>query len=108
MLQDGPGFVLFDTLRHHVQDVMHHRSTQLQIKVGLNTLFGHCLGYALGVTSYRGHKKELLLKLEWFLTRNHLTLCIKQLAAKLLNVEQCIYLQTAWPADFPATSPTVE
>ena len=24
MLQDGSGLVLFDTFRHHVQDVMHH------------------------------------------------------------------------------------
>lgn len=52
MLQNGPGFVLFDTLRHHVQDVMHHRSTQLQVKVGLHTLFGYSLGYTLRVTSY--------------------------------------------------------
>ena len=28
MLQDHPRLVLFDPLRHHVQDVMHHLATQ--------------------------------------------------------------------------------
>lgn len=51
VLQDGSGLVLFDALWHHVQDVVHHGSTQLQVKVRLHTLFGHCLGYSLGVTS---------------------------------------------------------
>ena len=57
MLQDGPGLVLFDTLWHHVQDVVHHSSTQLKVKVRLHTLFSHCLGYTLGVTSCWGNQK---------------------------------------------------
>lgn len=62
MLQDGSGLVLFDALWHHVQDVVHHSSTQLQVKVRLHTLFGHSLGYALGVTSWWGDQEQLLLK----------------------------------------------
>ena len=50
VLQDGPGLVLLDALGHHVQDVVHDSSTQLQVEVGLDTLLGHRLGHALGVT----------------------------------------------------------
>lgn len=41
MLQNGTSLVLLDALRHHVKDVMHHSCSQLQVKVGLNTLLGH-------------------------------------------------------------------
>lgn len=51
VLQDGSGLVLFDALGHHVQDVVHHSSTQLQVKVRLHTLFSNRLGYTLGMTS---------------------------------------------------------
>lgn len=62
MLQDGSRLVLFDALRHHVQDVMHYSSTQLQVKVRLHTLFGHSLGYALRVSSCLGKiEKQLFL-----------------------------------------------
>lgn len=50
VLQDGPGLVLLDALGHHVQDVVHDCGAQLKVKVGLNTLLGHRLGHALGVT----------------------------------------------------------
>ena len=30
MLQDGPGFVLLDSLRHHIQDVMHYLKLTLK------------------------------------------------------------------------------
>lgn len=51
MLQNGPGFVLFDSFRHHVQDVMHHSCSQLQVKVRLHTLFCHSLCNSLGVAT---------------------------------------------------------
>lgn len=51
MLQDCLGLVGLDTLGHHVQNIMHDGSTQLEIVVGLDTLLGHCLGNALGVTT---------------------------------------------------------
>lgn len=37
----------FLTLRHHVQDVVHHCRTQLQIKMALHALLSHSLGHAL-------------------------------------------------------------
>lgn len=40
MLQNGASLVLLDTLRHHVQNVMHDSCSELQVKVGLNTLLG--------------------------------------------------------------------
>lgn len=58
VLQDGSGLVLFDPLRHHVQDVMHHSCTQLQVKVRLHTLFGHSLCNTLRVTSCRGNQSK--------------------------------------------------
>lgn len=41
MLQDGAGLVLLDTFWHHVQDVMHHSRSQLQVKVRLDSLLCH-------------------------------------------------------------------
>ena len=41
MLQYGACLVLLDTLWHHVQDVMHDSRSQLQVKMGLNALFGN-------------------------------------------------------------------
>ncbi len=41
MLQDGASLVLLDALWHHVQDVMHHSCSQLQVKVRLNALLSH-------------------------------------------------------------------
>lgn len=55
VLQDGSGLVLFDALGHHVQDVVHHGGTQLQVEVRLHALFGDSLGHALGVTSCWGN-----------------------------------------------------
>ena len=40
MLQNGPSFVLFDSLGHHVYNIVHNGSTQLKIKVRLHTLLG--------------------------------------------------------------------
>mmetsp|Transcript_21771 Transcript_21771/g.52021 ORF Transcript_21771/g.52021 Transcript_21771/m.52021 type:complete len:220 (-) Transcript_21771:2237-2896(-) len=47
VLEDGPRFVLLDALWHHVQDVVHDRGAELEIKVALDALLGHGLGHAL-------------------------------------------------------------
>mmetsp|Transcript_29770 Transcript_29770/g.62392 ORF Transcript_29770/g.62392 Transcript_29770/m.62392 type:complete len:390 (-) Transcript_29770:1623-2792(-) len=52
MLQDGLRLVLLHALGHHVQNVMHHRSAQLQIVVALDALLGHSLGNTLGVAAF--------------------------------------------------------
>ena len=45
MFQDGPGLVLLDTLRHHVDDVVHHagplRSLGLDSKLPPHRQWGH-------------------------------------------------------------------
>lgn len=33
VLQDCPGLVLFDPLRHHVQNIMHHSCPQLKVEM---------------------------------------------------------------------------
>ena len=48
-LQNGPRFVGLDALGHHVQDVVHHRRSQLQVKVGLHPLLRHRLRDTLRV-----------------------------------------------------------
>ena len=40
MLQNSTSLVLLDTLRHHIQNVVHDSCSELQVKVGLNTLLG--------------------------------------------------------------------
>lgn len=40
MLQDRARLVRTDAFRHHVENVVHHRRSQLEIKVRLDTLFG--------------------------------------------------------------------
>jgi len=51
MLQDGLGLVLLDRLWHHVQDIVHHRSTQFQVIMRLDTLFRDGLRDAFAVTA---------------------------------------------------------
>lgn len=41
MLQNSPGLVLLDTLRHHVDNVVHNRSAQLQVEVRFDALLRH-------------------------------------------------------------------
>ena len=53
MLQNGPRFILFDSLRHHIQNIVHDRSAQLQIIVALHALLGDGLSHALRVTSFK-------------------------------------------------------
>ena len=56
-LEDGARLVCLDTLRHHVQDVVHHRRSQLQVEVRLHPLLRHrlrdTLGVSAGKTTYR-------------------------------------------------------
>ena len=52
MLQNGSGFVLFDTFGHHVQDVVHDGGAELQIKVGFDPLLRHSLGHTFRVTAF--------------------------------------------------------
>ena len=47
VLEDSPSLVLSDTLRHHIQDVMHHRCPQFKVKVALHSLLGNSLGHTL-------------------------------------------------------------
>lgn len=63
MLQDGSGFVLFDSFWHHVQDVMHNGCPQLQVKVRLHTLLCDSLCYALGVTAWKEQSTSAVLTL---------------------------------------------
>lgn len=53
MLQNNTGLVLFDSFRHHVQNVMHDSSSQLQVKVAFNSLLGDCLGNAFRVSPFK-------------------------------------------------------
>ena len=59
MLQDCPGHVLFDSLWHHVQDVVHDGGSQLQIEVRLDALLCHSLCDALGVTSFELTREQV-------------------------------------------------
>mmetsp|Transcript_7034 Transcript_7034/g.20668 ORF Transcript_7034/g.20668 Transcript_7034/m.20668 type:complete len:555 (-) Transcript_7034:1166-2830(-) len=51
VLQDGPRLVGLDALGHHVQDVVHDRRAQLEVKVRLDALLRDRLGDALGVAA---------------------------------------------------------
>lgn len=51
VLQDRPGLVLFDSLRHHVQNVMHHSCPKLKVKMRLHSLLCNSLCHPLGVSA---------------------------------------------------------
>lgn len=51
MLQDRSGFVLLDTFRHHVNDIVHNGSSQLQVKVGFYSLLGNGFSNSFRVTA---------------------------------------------------------
>jgi hypothetical protein len=44
MLEDGLGLVLLDTLGHHVENVVHDGSSELEVEVGLDPLLRDRLG----------------------------------------------------------------
>jgi hypothetical protein len=51
MLKDGSRLGGFNSLGHHVQDIMHNGRSELELVIGLNALLRHRLGNALVVTS---------------------------------------------------------
>jgi hypothetical protein len=53
MLQNSSGFVCFDTLWHHIQNVMNYSSSQFQIKMTFNSLFRDGFGYSLAMPSLK-------------------------------------------------------
>lgn len=53
MLQDRLRFVLLDRLGHHVKNIVHDCSTELQIVVRLDTLLRNSLCNALAVSSFK-------------------------------------------------------
>lgn len=55
-LQDGARLVSLDPLGHHVQDVVHHRRSELEVEVRLHPLLGHRLGDALRVSDRKKPK----------------------------------------------------
>ena len=59
MLQNGLRLVLLDRLGHHVEDVVHHGSTQLKIIVRLHTLLRNGLRDTLAVTSFELTGKQV-------------------------------------------------
>ena len=40
MLQNCSGFVLFDSFRHHIKNIVHNGGSKFQIEMGFNSLFG--------------------------------------------------------------------
>ena len=59
MLENGPSLVLFDSLWHHVQNVVHHRSSQLQVEMTLHSLLGDRLGHAFRVSTFELSREEV-------------------------------------------------
>ncbi|RNA42796.1 hypothetical protein BpHYR1_029175 [Brachionus plicatilis] len=59
MLQYGLCLVLFDSLGHHVQYVVHDGDAQLQIVVRLDSLFGDRFGDALGVSALELTREQI-------------------------------------------------
>eukprot|EP00967_Tisochrysis_lutea_P029241 scaffold34137_cov21-Tisochrysis_lutea.AAC.6 len=52
LTQRAAHLVLLHALGHHVQDVVHDRRAQLQVKVALNALLGHRLGNTLHIPEH--------------------------------------------------------
>mmetsp|Transcript_67280 Transcript_67280/g.140138 ORF Transcript_67280/g.140138 Transcript_67280/m.140138 type:complete len:884 (+) Transcript_67280:4960-7611(+) len=59
MLQNDLALVLFHALRHHVQNVMHHRCAQLQVIVALDALLRHRLGNPLAVPPFKLPREQV-------------------------------------------------
>jgi hypothetical protein len=59
MLQNGLRLVLFDRLRHHVQDVVHHSGTKFQVVVRFDTLLCNGLCDTLAVTAFKLTGEEI-------------------------------------------------
>merc|ERR1719318_1736727 len=50
---NSPGLVLLDTLGHHVDDVVHHAGSQLQVEVALHPLLGDSFGHPLAMPALK-------------------------------------------------------
>jgi len=59
MLQNRLRLVLLDRLGHHVQDVVHHRGTQLQVVVRFDTLLRDSLGDTLAVSTFELTREKI-------------------------------------------------
>jgi hypothetical protein len=59
VLQDRLCFILLDRLRHHVENVMHDRSTQFKVIVRFHTLLRHRLCDTLAVTAFELTGKQV-------------------------------------------------
>ena len=59
MLQNCPGLVLLDTLRHHIDDVMHDTGPQLQVEVTLHSLLGDSFSHSLAVSSLKLSRQNI-------------------------------------------------
>lgn len=59
MLENCAGFVGTDALWHHVEDVVHDGSSELEIKVRLTALLGHGLGSSTGSTALKVAREEV-------------------------------------------------
>lgn len=59
MLKNRPRLVLFDSLGHHVNDVVHNGCPQLQVEMRLDPLLGHCFGHALGMSPLELSRKQI-------------------------------------------------
>ena len=59
VLQDGPLLVCLYAFRHHVEDVVHDGSTQLEVVVAFDALLGDRLGYALGMATFKVASKQV-------------------------------------------------
>ena len=59
VLEDGARLVRLDALRHHVEDVVHHRRAQLEVKVGLDALLRYRFGDALGVPALKLSREQV-------------------------------------------------
>ena len=59
MLQNCPGLVLLDTLRHYIDDVMHDAGPQLQDEVTLHCLLGDSFSHSLAVSSLKLSRQKI-------------------------------------------------
>lgn len=59
MLKDSLCFVLLDSFRHHVIDVLDYSSSQLQVILTFNSLLGDCLGNALRMSTFKLSRQQV-------------------------------------------------
>ena len=59
MLQNRLRLVLLDRLRHHVEDIVHDGSAELEVVVRLHTLLRDRLRNALAVTAFELTREQI-------------------------------------------------